>query len=85
MCLDAYAKSKKDDSAENAVAILTRLEQLYLNKNMKDLNRVAYNTVIEAWGRKYDNKEAVHRAQGILLRMKAMYDQTRNPGFLYVF
>ena len=82
MCLDAFAKSKKADSAEKAEAILTRLEQLYLDRKLKDLNRVAYNTVIEAWGRKYENQEAVHRAQGILLQMKAFYDQTRNPAFL---
>lgn len=82
MCLDAYAKSKREDSAVKAEAILTRLEYLYLNNQMKDLNRVAYNTVIEAWGRKYDNKESVHRAQGILLRMKTLYDQTKNPAFL---
>jgi len=82
MCLDAYAKSKKDNSAEKAEGILTRLETLYLNQEMKDLNRIAYNSVIDAWGRKYNNKEAAHRAQGILLRMKAMFDQTKNPAFL---
>jgi hypothetical protein len=72
--LDAHAWSPSLEGGEQAQHILDRMEDMTVETIARP-NVMSYMTVMDAWG----NRKAPEKAQAILDRMAARYEQTANP------
>lgn len=77
--ITAWARCKREDSAERASALLDRMHSLYEDGwDFVRPNRVTYNSVITAWSRSRERGRAA-RVEDLMHALFAFYNQEGGP------